>query len=98
MPVPQPGTWAGDKGGFWQLWVWLGTRQSWVGSMHTVFQSQSRQRGVQRYGRAGHPFLLVTATISCWEGGRDGIQGNRDDIQGNSSCTEMQELFRKKKE
>lgn len=34
-------------------------------------------------------FRLVTATISWWEGGRDGIQGN-------SSCMEMPELFRKK--
>lgn len=89
MPVPQPGTWVDEKGRFWQLWIWLQTRQSWVGSKHTVFQSQRRKRGVQRYGRAGHH--LVTATISWWEGGRDGTQGN-------SSCMEMQKLFRKEKE
>ena len=24
MPAPQPGTWVGEEGGFWQLWIWLG--------------------------------------------------------------------------
>lgn len=59
MPVAQQGPgWV--RRGLLAAVGLAGDQAELVGSMHTEFQSQTRKRGVQRYGRAGH--CLVTAT------------------------------------
>lgn len=85
MPVAQPGTWVGEKRSFWQLWIWLESRQSWVGSMQT--RAKRDREECRDMGEL--------ATHSSWSqppsaGGKVAEMDPRK--------WQLQELFRKKKE